>query len=375
MKFFATTFSGMEDVAAAEVLELLGVSPEIDVGKIVFEGSLDECVKLNFAGQTVNRVYLLLLRERVSGLGDVEKAAASVDYASVIGREQSFAVRAERIGVHSFTSLEVAARVGKAVIDSYKAATGVRLRVDLNNPDVELYAILRDDELLLGVNTSGESLHRRWYRTGFHRAALSPTVANAMVRVSGWNPDECLVDPFCGSGTIPLEAAVYGLNISPGLRKRLVLEKLVFIDAEAVEKVRRELVKRERVGEVLNVLGFDVSPRWIDVAESSRLVSGLGDAVRFGVADVMRLAEVLTTDVDKVVCNPPFGLRIRLKEPEKFYIDAFKSIRHACPHASLTIIVNKPITATKALEAAGYSVVSSRKVLLGPLSVYILSAV
>uniref|UniRef100_A0A7C5U7N5 Class I SAM-dependent RNA methyltransferase n=1 Tax=Caldiarchaeum subterraneum TaxID=311458 RepID=A0A7C5U7N5_CALS0 len=375
MKFFATTFSGLEDVVALELMRLSLNDVQADVGKVFFSGSLEDCVKVNFAGQTVNRVFLLLLREKVTGLDDIEKAAASVDYTSVIGRKQSFAVQAERIGVHDFTSLDIAARVGKAVLDSFKAITGVRLCVDLNNPDVEIYVILRGEELLMGVNTSGESLHRRWYRTAYHRAALSPTVANAMVKLSGWKSDECLIDPFCGSGTIPLEAAVHGLEVSPGLRKHLALEKLVLFSREAVEKIRESLIRREKIGEILNVLGFDVSPLWIAVADSSRLSSGLGDSVRFGVADVMRLVEVLTTEVDKVVCNPPFGLRIRLKEPEKFYTNAFKSIHQACPHASLTVIVNKPTIASKALEAAGYSVTSSRKILLGPVAAYILTAV
>jgi 23S rRNA G2445 N2-methylase RlmL len=103
--------------------------------------------------------FLLLLSEEVGGLEDIRRFSASVDYADYIGRGQSFAVRADRVGVHPFTSLDIAASVGQAVIESFQTATGVRLKVDLSNPDVEIYALLRDSEFLLGVNTTGVSLH------------------------------------------------------------------------------------------------------------------------------------------------------------------------------------------------------------------------
>jgi tRNA (guanine6-N2)-methyltransferase len=185
MQFFATTFHGLEDVAAAEISFLLPSEAHADVGKVFFSGLAEDCARVNYACKTVNRVFLLLLSEEVGGLEDIRRVSASVDYTDYIGRSQSFAVRADRVGVHPFTSLDIAASVGQAVIESFQTATGVRLKVDLSNPDVEIYALLRDSEFLLGVNTTGESLHRRFYRRGYHRAALSPTVANSMVRLSG----------------------------------------------------------------------------------------------------------------------------------------------------------------------------------------------
>ncbi|MCS7138233.1 MAG: THUMP domain-containing protein, partial [Candidatus Caldarchaeum sp.] len=114
MRFFATTFAGLEDVAAAEIAELLKVDPEPDIAKVFFTGSVEDCVKLNFAGQTVNKVFLLLFRDRVEGLAEIEDVARSLDYCEVVGRGQSFAVRAERTGAHPFTSLDIASTVGKA---------------------------------------------------------------------------------------------------------------------------------------------------------------------------------------------------------------------------------------------------------------------
>jgi len=375
MDFFATTFHGIEDVAAAEVSSLLDGEPVVDIGKVFFKGSVEDCARVNYACKTVNRVFLLLVSESVDGLSDVERVSASVDYAGYIDRCQSFAVRAERVGVHPFTSLDVAAAVGKAVIESFRSATGVRLKVSLNNPDVEVYALLRDGEFLLGLDTTGESLHRRFYRRGYHRAALSPAVANSMVRLSGWKRTQSLIDPFCGSGTIPLEAVVNGLNLCPGLRRGgLRMERLVFFDRDVLLKVREQLCREERVGELLKVVGLDVSPRAVEVARSSLEAMNVGPVAVFLTGNAMRLEKYIQQDFDRVVCNPPFGIRLGLRDPQKFYTECFTSIRHACPESSLTVLVSKPAATIRALTASGWTPISIRKILLGNITAHIITS-
>mgnify|MGYP000469153930 FL=1 len=375
MDFFATTFHGIEDVAAAEVSSLLDGEPVVDIGKVFFKGSVEDCARVNYACKTVNRVFLLLVSESVDGLSDVERVSASVDYAGYIDRCQSFAVRAERVGVHPFTSLDVAAAVGKAVIESFRSATGVRLKVSLNNPDVEVYALLRDGEFLLGLDTTGESLHRRFYRRGYHRAALSPAVANSMVRLSGWKRTQSLIDPFCGSGTIPLEAVVNGLNLCPGLRRGgLRMERLVFFDRDVLLKVREQLCREERVGELLKVVGLDASPRAVEVARSSLEAMNVGPVAVFLTGNAMRLEKYIQQDFDRVVCNPPFGIRLGLRDPQKFYTECFTSIRHACPESSLTVLVSKPAATIRALTASGWTPISIRKILLGNITAHIITS-
>jgi tRNA (guanine6-N2)-methyltransferase len=375
MQFFATTFHGLEDVAAAEISSLLPSEAHADVGKVFFSGLAEDCARVNYACKTVNRVFLLLLSEEVGGLEDIRRVSASVDYTDYIGRGQSFAVRADRVGVHPFTSLDIAASVGQAIIESFQTATGVRLKVDLSNPDVEIYALLRDSEFLLGVNTTGESLHRRFYRRGYHRAALSPTVANSMVRLSGWRHTQSLLDPFCGSGTIPLEAVVNGLNLSLGLRRGIPqMERLVFFDSDVLQKVREELYRSECVGELLNIVGLDASPKAVAVAQSSLEAMKVGPAAKFYTGNALQLEKYIRESFDKVVCNPPFGIRLGLKDPEKFYTESFTSIRRACPDASLTVLVSKPAAAYRALEGSGWTPISSRKILLGNITAHVITS-
>ncbi len=376
MRFFATTYTGLEDVAAAEISGLLVLNAETDVAKVFFDGSIQDCVKLNYAGQTVNRVFIQLLCDEVDDLADIQRLAESVDYSSFIDRGMSFAVRAERVGQHPFTSLDIAAAVGKAVIESYKAVTGVRLKVDLKNPDVEIHALLRHSEMLIGLNTTGESLHRRYYRVEYHRAALSPTIANSLVRLSGWRENQSLLDPFCGSGTIPIEAALYGLDVSPGLRRGgLALEKMTFFDREILERYRELLRSREKRNKKLEIMGVDVSHKSIEAALSNLSASALDKIIEFAVGDVFYLEKAVGKHVDKIVCNPPFGLRLGLRKPEKFYSEAFKSMKRVYPNVSVTAIVNKPVTTVKAMEAAGFTPLSVKKILMGPITSYIIVAV
>jgi 23S rRNA G2445 N2-methylase RlmL len=145
MKFFATTIHGLEDVAAAEVGQLIGVPAEVDVAKVFFDSSTEGCAVVNYAARTINKVYLMLDRGFFGRVEEIERAARNVDFTGLIERGQSFAVRAKRSGVHDFTSLDVAAAVGRGVIESYRLATGFRLGVNLNEPDVEILAVVREN--------------------------------------------------------------------------------------------------------------------------------------------------------------------------------------------------------------------------------------
>jgi tRNA (guanine6-N2)-methyltransferase len=375
MKFFATTIHGLEDVAAAEVGQLIGVPAEVDVAKVFFDSSTEGCAVVNYAARTINKVYLMLDRGFFGRVEEIERAARNVDFTGLIERGQSFAVRAKRSGVHDFTSIDVAAAVGRGVIESYRLATGFRLGVNLNEPDVEILAVVRENEYILGLNTTGESLHRRYYRARYHRSGLSPTVASAMLSIAEWRPDESLLDPFCGSGTIPIEAALKALNIHVGLRRRdLAMERLIFFDKEMLRRVRERLASGEKEPHRLEIAGLDASPKSIEASEENLKRAGLEGCVRFMLGDATRLERYVDWHVDKAVFNPPFGVRMGLRNPEDFYYKSFEAIRRAAPGCRITFIVSKPVVAQRALERAGWTAVSERNVVLGSISAHIISA-
>ncbi|MCS7117610.1 MAG: THUMP domain-containing protein [Thaumarchaeota archaeon] len=381
MRAIATTFTGLEDVASAEVTSLVGKRAEPDVSKVIVDCDMRDLVKLVLASRGINKVFLELLSSNVNGLLEISSVVRSIDLKEVVFPDQTFAVRAIRVGNHDFTSLDIASAVGGAIIQSYLNDTGVRLKVDLRNPDVEFYAFLRDDRFTLGVNLVGRSLQKRFYRVAHLRTALPATLAYLMVRCSGWSSDVALIDPFCGSCTIPIEAGLAGLNVCPTVyrdSRDLALTKLRTVNREVVESVRSELVRSERRETELRILGSDVSSRALEAARRNVDVSGLSEKVRLARVDAQNFenwpgCRELGDDAC-VVTDPPFGIRSGPPDPSGFYVRAFSSIRRGLGGGTLVAVFSKQAVAMKSLEEAGWTVSESRKVKYGHLEVLLVKA-
>ncbi len=380
-RVFATTFWGLEDVAASEVSTLLRAEAEADVAKVFAECDEERLAELIFSARGLNRVFLQLVRMRFENLQEIERAVKEVDFAELIGRDQTFGVEAERYGDHPFTSIDVSSAVGRAAIESCLASAGWRPRVDLRSPDVPLYALVRDDEFLLGINLTGPSLHKRFYRVADVRSALPPTLAFLMVLCSRWEPSGCLLDPFCGSGTIPIEAALYAMNVPPNAyrpREQMPAFRLRFLDQQVLEGVLGRLRSSERRWLRPSVYGTDVSPRALEAARRNASSAGLKDVVRIEMADALNLekwegAGELPETVH-VVTDPPFGIRMGLSDPYGFYRRAFSSIRKAIRDPRLLAVFSKQVIAKKALEDSGWKVTWSRKVKYGHLEAVLIRA-
>ncbi|MCS7125288.1 MAG: tRNA (guanine(6)-N2)-methyltransferase [Aigarchaeota archaeon] len=368
-QWFATTITGLEDLAAKEVEEEAGVTSVPDIGKIFFKGTVEHAVIVNYSSTMVNRVFLLLAREDVESLEDVYRVAKSLDYSWLIDPNQTFAVRAERHAKHlSFTSIEASAKVGRGIIDSYREKSGVKLRVNLDEPDLEFYCLLRDSEMLLGLDTTGLSLHRRYYRVYYHRASLQPTIASGMIKISGWSDRESLLDPMCGGATIPIEAAIKLKKIPPGLmRGDLRIGKLKFVDRWVLRDVEEKIKKGSGIEKVPDVVGVDVSPKSIEGAKKNVEAASVIDIVKLVVADVFKIGEWLNWEPDHIVTNPPYGIRMGIRDIANFYKRLIENIRRASPKSKLTVIVSKPTLFKKILDEEGYSIISTREIMYGRL--------
>ncbi len=307
LELFMTTERGFEAVAADEVEELTGRKPEaVGEGRLLLKGSAKDVLLLNYCSNTLHRVVLLLLREEVETLEEVYSSALSVPFEELIAPEQSFAVRAERIGEHEFTSPEIAARIGQAVIDRYRRERGHRLRVNLKEPGVVIRAELSGRLLWLGVDTTGRSLHRRGYRAYLHPAPLKPTAAHALLRLAEWRHSEALIDPFCGSGTVCIEAVRWAWRMPNMLRKSsFLLWRLRFLPVEQLSRVAEEAEAGMRRRE-LKVRGCDISPKHLQGARVNARCAGIAGAVEFFTGD----ARELRYSEDVVIANLPYGLRM-----------------------------------------------------------------
>jgi 23S rRNA G2445 N2-methylase RlmL len=313
----ATTNPGLEAVAAAEVTDLVGSDATTDHrGAIRFTCDPADVVRLNRRSRTLHRVLLVLLETRFDRLEAVGRATRRLPLERYLAEGQSFAVRASRHGDHPFGSPDVADVVGQAVVDGYRDETDHRLPVDLDDPDVALHAAVRHDRFRLAVDTTGPSLHDRGWRVCAHDAPIRPTVAASLVRVAGFTPDESLLDPTCGSGTIPVEAALAARDAPHSPNRGYAFERLAFLSDEALDRAGPGASPAKH-DDATAVAGRDAEQRWVECARENAVAAGV-DAT-FEVTD----ATTTPPEADRVVCNPPFG--VRLFDSESLYRDLFRS--------------------------------------------------
>ncbi len=310
--------------------------------------------------KTVNRVYLLLAREEISSLEEIHKMAREVDY-SFIEKDQTFAVRAERSNKKfPSTSPEIAAAVGSAVVDSYMGSNGSRLRVDLRNPDVEIYVLVRKWEALLSINLVGRSLHCRYYRVRAHRAALPPSLGAIMIRASGWR-GEPLLDPMCGCETIPIESALLIRNIAPGARRELAMNKLSMF-RDFLDGVRFEVIGEENRRKA-EIAGMDLSPKSLEMFRKNLRASGMEDTVRVFLGDALRLHRI-SIEGRARRDQSPFGIRMGVSKIDQFYRTLAESLSMSGVR-KITLITPRKNLIVETLSRAGYPVDSVLQFMYG----------
>ncbi|WP_423793184.1 tRNA (guanine(6)-N2)-methyltransferase [Methanocaldococcus indicus] len=349
MKFYATLSPGLEEIAKEDVINLGGKILEVREGKgrIFFKGKEELIAKTNYLSRTLERINILLHREKVENLEDIYKIIYNIDW-SFIDENQSFAIRPLRVGVHNFTSIDIGRVAGEALIKSYQKDKNVRLKVNLDNPDVIVRVELIFNELLVGLDTTGDvALDKRGWRVFNHPAHLNATIAASLVYFSNFKDDETLLDVMCGSGTIPIEAALLKRNIPPGIfrEKKYSFQFLKLFGYNLLNKIKENISMNNNI---YNIYGFDKNPKFIDGAKENANNANVLDTINFDVGD----AEHFNMKFDIIITNPPYGIRMGRKKYIKKLYENFLSSAKKNMHGDARIIV---ITAeTKLFKDAIY---------------------
>ncbi len=316
----ATCNPGLEEVSVEEVLALGIKARAFKKGSIRIDGDTKDVVRLNYLAKTLHRIVLVLAEGEVEGLDSIYSLARSVDYRAFFPPSQSFAVRSNRVGEHPFTSMDISRVVGQAVIDAFLGSGPVRPPVDLTDPDVTILAELRDRYFWMGIDTTGESLHRRWYRKFTYITALKSTIAHSMVRLSGFTGREVFLDPMCGTGTIPIEAYHY-LAGTPNKGRTFTFERFQWIPSGEVRDVIEGY--RERGGIRAKIVGFDLDRRVIDRARANAQQASC--PVEFFVGDARRMP----IKADIVCVDLPYGVRLKRVNLKALYSSFFANLKRS----------------------------------------------
>ncbi len=344
-----TTAPGVEDVCSEELRALTGKrtreNPHGVRGRVLVEcddteEALEIARKINAEALTVHRVAVLLGTFTIStrdegALDEIREKASELPFEEFVTRFDTFGVRPSRLGEHDFTSVDVGAAVGDAVIERVKGEAGFRPTVDLDDPDVVIRADVVGDTVMVGVCTTGDrSLHQRGYRVYDHPAALNPVIAQAMLDVAG--RPSTLLDPTCGGGTIPIEACLKDPDV----------------EAVGVERFRTHYE-----GALLNALAARVDVE-LHMADSTRLEE--------------EAPEVAERSFEAAVFNPPYGIKVaNPRVVRRLYHGLARTLARVVEDTVVTVTPRKGWM-VEAMEEHGFRLVHDRWVRHGGLDVRLL---
>jgi len=305
--FFAPCPRGLEGVLAAELEELGAHDIAATAGGVGFAGAFSLCYRVNLESRIASRVLWRVFHGRYRTEQDVYQAAYDLPW-----RDWFSARRTIKIKVSAqhcpLTSLDyVTLKIKDAVCDRFRAAAGARPNVDTRQPDIRIDAFLDAQRVTLYLDTSGEPLFKRGLRKASGEAPLRENLAAGILRLSGWNSEQALLDPMCGGGTILMEAVLVARHIAPGLGRRFAFEKLQGFDA----KTWRDLCEASRTAQAFQaapvIWGSDRDGRALQTARANFDAAGLADAVVLTQADVLDMKPPAAEGV--LVTNPPYGVR------------------------------------------------------------------
>lgn len=317
VEIIATSTFGLEAVVAREVKNLGYGNAVVENGKVTFTADKLAICRANLWLRTAERIRLKIGEFKAVTFDELFEKTKALPWAEWIPVDAQFPVEGKSVKSTLFSVSDCQAIVKKAVVESLKKSYK-RQWFDETGPLFKIEVALHKDIATLTIDTSGVALHKRGYRRLISEAPLKETMAAAMIQLSYWNPDRPLHDPFCGSGTIPIEAALIGRNIAPGMNREFASEEWPSVPKKLWQEARRETHDLANYDRPLEITGSDLNGEIIEVARENAEEAMVDDAVRF---KRMPLGSYYTdAKYGCIITNPPYGERIgQEKEVAQLY--------------------------------------------------------
>ena len=315
-ELIAKTFQGLEPLLAQELTEL-GAS-DIQIGRrmVSFTGDKEMMYRANFFLRTAIRVLKPIKHFKAKSADDVYEAVKAIDWSGYLSPQTTFAVDSVVFSPEFHHSKFVAYKVKDAIADQFRERTGTRPNVSVSNPDIQLHIHISDYDATLALDSSGESLHRRGYRQETVAAPLNEVLAAGIILMTGWRGESDFLDPFCGSGTLCIEAALIARGIAPGIfRQSYAFEKWTDFDRDLFEQVYSDDSFEHDFEH--HIYGRDIDPKAVGIATRNVKAAGLSKDITIEEADFTKvpLLPVPPTEGEEhvtplLITNPPYGERI-----------------------------------------------------------------
>jgi putative N6-adenine-specific DNA methylase len=306
-KLTAKTFSGLEPVLAKEIESIGGKNIEIGRRAVYFEGDLETIYKSNYCLRTALRILREIAAFQFNDVDQFYLRCKEVNWLKYFSVNQSFLVNSTVARSNDFrNSMFASLKVKDAIADHFRNKKGNRPNVDTQNPEIFIHAHVNGNTCTLSLDSSGESLHKRGYRAIQGKAPLSEVLAAGMILLSGWNGTSDFIDPMCGSGTLPIEAAMIAQNIAPGrFRKEFAFENWPGYNAKMFENIK---ASQQTKPFTKKIYASDISRENILAAQTNARRARVFSAIEFQVCDMKDLK--IDGNNATIILNPPYGERM-----------------------------------------------------------------
>lgn len=304
---------GLEAVLKREIYDLGYEITQVEDGRVTFEGDAEAICRANVFLRTAERVLLLVGRFRATTFDELFEEVKALPWEEYLPKDAKFWVKkASSIKSKLFSSSDIQSIVKKAVVERLKR----EYEVEWFPEDGAAYPIrvfLLKDEVMVTLDTSGESLHKRGYRTMTSKAPLTETLAAALLMLTPWKADRIFVDPFCGSGTFPIEAAMMAANIAPGMHREFIAEQWTnLIDRKLWYETVEEAEEMVDTSVSVDIQGYDIDGEVVKAARENAKRAGVADMIHFQERQVSELRH--PKKYGFIVTNPPYGERLEDKK-------------------------------------------------------------
>ena len=326
MEFSVPCLFGLEGLAGDELRRMNCENVRVENGRVLFSGDETAMAKANIGLRTGERVLILLADFQAKTFEELFQGVYRANLEDYIPKDGAFPVKGHCLNSQLMSVPDCQAIVKKAACKrlgekygvSWLPETGVKYQLQFS---------LMNDRVQLYLDTSGPGLHKRGYRANGNDAPLRETLAAAMVTLTHYRGREFLWDPFCGSGTIPIEAALIARNQAPGMYRRFSAEAFSWVDPKIWGQVRTEFRDKEFKGNY-RILGSDNDPKCISLSMANARKAGVDKLITFQDGDATKMS--LPTDSGILICNPPYGQRmLEQQSAQRLYAALGRHLKYA----------------------------------------------
>ncbi|MGV3376345.1 THUMP domain-containing class I SAM-dependent RNA methyltransferase [Streptococcus agalactiae] len=309
-KLIATAAAGLEAIVGREIRNL-GIDCQVENGRVRFHGDIKTIIETNLWLRAADRIKIIVGEFPARTFEELFQGVYGLDWENYLPLGAKFPIakaKCVKSKLHNEPSVQAISKkaVAKKLQKVFHRPEGVPLQE--NGAEFKIEVSILKDKATVMIDTTGSSLFKRGYRAEKGGAPIKENMAAAIIQLSNWFPDKPLIDPTCGSGTFCIEAAMIGMNVAPGFNRDFAFEAWPWVDQSQVQKVRDEAESKANYDIDLDISGFDLDGRMVEIARKNAEEAGLGDVIKL---KQMRLQDLKTDKINGVIIsNPPYGERL-----------------------------------------------------------------